>query len=230
VAIPYAGKRGQVMRFLPCPWYVGDFMISGPGSLTIVCLRLARRFRARVAEIQEEYSKPVDGLRTIPSGGFVSLELWLYSRNGALRFFRVSKAGLEEIDYHGDIFVEGKSAIVTQKNPGNPDPFPGGTIATAESCSGISDTRNPILRWLAKRNAAKKAMAGETGPGSTAEPVKKNKEANKGRAVKKKSPVSRAATVPEVPVADGPGVSPDDGHSVGELIHTPEQGNSRGVI
>lgn len=228
LAMPYAGKRGQVMRFLPCPWYACDFTITGRGCLVFVAIRLAQRSRATVPEIQAEYSEAVKGLRTIPGGGPVSRELWLYSRNGILRFFRVSETGLEEIDRHGDIFVEGKSAIVTQKNPGKEDPLPGGIITAAEAGPGITDPRSPILRWLAKRNAAMKAKAEESAPGNTTGPEQKERTVRKNRA-KKKSPAPQVAGIPEVPGVAGPAFSPGEVFSVGESTPS-EPGNSRGEI
>ena len=92
------------------PAYVSDFLFYGNGLLVLVCLRLARRlFRATLAEISAEYADAIAGLCTVPCGGPVSRELWLYSRHGALRFFRVGENGsLEEIDRDGVPFVDGK--------------------------------------------------------------------------------------------------------------------------
>src|SRR5512145_344181 len=99
-AIPAALRRGRVMYFRSSPAYVSEFLFYGNGLIVMVGLRLARKlFHATPAEISAEYADAIAGLCTIPCGGPVSRELWLYSRYGALRFFRVgADGGLAEID------------------------------------------------------------------------------------------------------------------------------------
>ena len=220
-AIPFALRRGQVMRFLPCPWYAGDFLIVGTGCLAIVSIRLASRFRATVAEIQVEYSVPVTGLLIVPGGGPVSRELWLYSRKGALRYFQVGEAGLTEIDHHGDIPVEGKPATTLPKSP--VEPVPRVTVTPAEIISGTADPRGPILRWLAKRNAARKAE-GEK-PVIPAEPGKKPVPAKRVRAVKRKrGPVPGVSTPEGESGVVGAKGSSDENSHFGDMDITPKPG------
>ena len=214
------------MRFLPCPWYVGDFLIVGTGCIAVVCIRLASRFRATVAEIQGEYSGPVTGLLTIPGGGPVSRELWLYSRKGALRFFRAGKAGLAEIDHHGDIPAEGKPVTTLPKSMGSPVSCI--TVTPAEIISGTADPRGPILRWLAKRNAVKNAESME--PVILAEPGKKTVPVKRVRVAKgKRGPAPGVVTPPEE--LRGAGVSGSPGKSLlfGDPEPTPKPGKSGGV-
>jgi len=169
-AIPAALRRGQVMRFQSSPEYVGNFLFYGNGLLVMVCLRLAVRLsRATLAEICADNAGAIAGLCTIPCGGPVSRELWLYTRHGRLRFFRVDgNGGLEEIDRDGVPFVDGKPVGTMPPAPGDAgSPPPAPAAGLAEDSGGV-DPPDHILRWLAKWNAMK-AQAAE-GDGATISP------------------------------------------------------------
>lgn len=171
-AIPAALRRGRVIRFRSSPEYVGNFMVYGNGLVILVCLRLAVRLsRATLAEIRADFASAIAGLCTIPGGGPVSRELWLYSRHGRLRFFRIGgNGGLEEIDREGLPFVDGKPVGTIQPASGaagSPVPAP---AAGVPADSGGVDPPDHILRWLAKRNAMKvQAAEGDSATGSPKE-------------------------------------------------------------
>jgi hypothetical protein len=171
-AIPAALRRGRLMRFQSSPEYAGNFMFYGNGLLVLVCLRLAVRLsRATLVEISADYAGAIAGLCTIPCGGPVSRELWLYTRHGRLRFFRVGEnGGLEEIDREGVPFVDGKPVITmpqTSGGAGSPAPAP---AAGLPADSGGVDPPDHIRRWLAKRNAMKvQAAEGDRATGSPKE-------------------------------------------------------------
>jgi len=174
VTIPVALRRGRVMQFRSSPAYVSEFLFYGNGLLVMVSLRLARKlFHATLNEISAEYADAIAGLCTIPCGGPVSRELWLYSRYGALRFFRAREDGsLEEIDRDGVPFVDGKPVVATPPAPGDagsPAPAPGGSVSAGP---GDAAPGSPIVRWLAKRNAMKKTGADGAGTTGTAKPGK----------------------------------------------------------
>ena len=174
VAIPVALRRGRVMHFRSSTAYVSEFLFYGNGLLVMVSLRLARKlFHATLNEISAEYADAIAGLCTIPCGGPVSRELWLYSRYGALRFFRVGADGsLEEIDRDGVPFVEGKSVVTSPPAVGNAgalEPAPGCSVSAGP---GDAVPGSPIIRWLAKRNAMKKSDADGAGTTGKAEPGK----------------------------------------------------------
>jgi hypothetical protein len=170
-AIPVALRRGRVMRFRSSPSYVSDFLFYGNGLLVLACLRLAKRLsRATIAEISAEYADAIAGLRTVPCGGPVSRELWLYSRHGALRVFRVGAAGLEEIDRDGVPFVDGKPVCTMLPAPdkaGSP-----AAVAGVPAGSGSIDPTSRIIRWLKKRNGMKKSGADGAGTTGTGDPGK----------------------------------------------------------
>ena len=174
VAIPVALRRGRVMHFRSSPAYVSSFMFYGNGLIVLVSLRLARRlFHAPLDEISAEYADAIAGLCTIPCGGPVSRELWLYSRYGALRFFRVGADGsLVEIDRDGVPLVNGKPVVASPPAPGDAGSLVPVPVVGVQPGSGNTDPSSPIVRWLAKRNAMKKSGADGAGTTGTAEPGK----------------------------------------------------------
>jgi hypothetical protein len=180
LAFPVATQRGEVMRFIPSHWYVGDFIILSAGRLTLVCMRLAERIRATVAEIQEIYSDALDRLATVPSGGPVSREFWLYSRNGALRYFRLLETGIAEIDCRGEIPMKEVPAVTVPEISPGPKTLPPGLPATISTVPKEEDPREP-LRWLVRKEAA--ALQPAVGnPAAVEVPGPVKKSGRKGRA------------------------------------------------
>lgn len=199
VAIPVALRRGRLMQFRLSPAYVGSFMFFGNGLLVLVSLRLARRlFHATLDGICAEYADAIAGLCTIPCGGPVSRELWLYSRYGALRFFRVGADGsLEEIDRDGVPFVSGKPVVASQPAPGDAGcatPAPGGNVLAGP---GDATSTSPIVRRLAKRNAMKKPGADGTGTTCTAEPGKIPDAGSRGPVADTRVPADAPVSPPD---------------------------------
>jgi hypothetical protein len=101
VAIPIAHERGMVMEFRQTSENLCEFVIIGNGSLAMVRVRKARSLHGTKNMIEADFSGAITQARTIPCGGPVSRELWLYSRFGVMRFFRIEEAGLTELDRHG---------------------------------------------------------------------------------------------------------------------------------
>jgi len=183
LAIPVAHMRGSVMLFRQSPWYSCDFTINGNGIFAVVRLRMATRFRATIEEITRDYPDDIASLAAIPGGGPLSRELWFYSRYRTLRFFRLGDAGLIEIDCYGMAFVNGKP-VITVAMPGipvRPDslhagpapglPTPGLPGSSGPHGSASGTPRNPVIRWLTKKNAGKNPVTGEPVPSVPANPV-----------------------------------------------------------
>lgn len=101
VAVPIARERGLVMEFRQTAENLCEFVIVGNGCVAFVRVRKARRLHGAVEDIAAEFSGAIVPARTIPSGGPVSRELWLYSRHCVLRFFRITDAGIIAIDRSG---------------------------------------------------------------------------------------------------------------------------------
>ena len=190
VAIPLAERRGQVLFFRRASQDFCDFMIKGAWFIAFVRLRLAGRLRGSLAEIGWEFSGTINGLGSFPESVEIFRELWLYSRHGALRFFRLGAAGLIEIDCFGIPFVNGKPVVAVPAPAGvtsllQPVPFlrpagagagnspVAGPVPAVRQLPGGLDPKSPIARWLAKRNAGKKTdgkTAALAGTGTTGSP------------------------------------------------------------
>jgi hypothetical protein len=147
-ALPVAKARGNVMYFRRMRGSTADLMVSGSGILAIIRIRFAPRLFGTPAEIAREFYEAVALLRLHPAGGPVSRELWLYSRHGVLRFFRVEDNGLVELRADGSVMpVVPQAPAATRKSwsrmkkpvataqPGTgerpTDPAAGGKILTA---------------------------------------------------------------------------------------------------
>jgi len=95
-AIQTAGARGAIMKFSPYGEIVCNFLIRSPPRLTFVRIKYASRFHGTFAEIEAEYRDLIGRLRSIPGSSLVIRELWIYSRYGTWRYFRVTETGIEE--------------------------------------------------------------------------------------------------------------------------------------
>jgi hypothetical protein len=100
-AIHVAMARGIVMTFLQSMESVCDFMIMGNGTLVFVRVRKARRIRGTREEIEREFQDTLGQIRSFPSSDLIIRELWIYSRYGIWRFFRVGDTGIVEICQDG---------------------------------------------------------------------------------------------------------------------------------
>jgi hypothetical protein len=167
LVLPFALKRGHVMIFMAALLNLADLLITGNGLFVMVRVQLARRIRAGIGEIETEFADAIAGLRLVPRSGPVSCELWLYSRHGTLRYFRIEDSRIIEIDCCGTppgqvkpVAGPGMPADVTGTEPG---PAPAGAVAGPGA--SVIDPKNPIYRWLVKWNAARKAgeAAGSAG-------------------------------------------------------------------
>ena len=167
LAIPLALKRGHVMVFIRTLLNLGEFLITGNGQFVLVGVRFARKFLASIAEIEAEFAEVITGLRLVPRAGPVSCELWLYSRYGSLRHFRICDAGLVELDSSGTPLDQLKP-VASGISPNSDNvPMPTVTAAAGSPAHGTPDTRSHILRWLKKWNAARVAGKGSDAMGSS---------------------------------------------------------------
>jgi hypothetical protein len=147
-AVRVARDLGQLMFFTPSPKYPADFLIRGDQYLGLIAIRKSRRIRAVIAEILVRYALAISALRTFPAGGPVSRELWLYSRHGTIRFFRVNGTGIEEIDRRVIFFPE-----KVPEGPGQNSAVVGGAAgsSTVGARLNAEDNERSLLRWLARR-------------------------------------------------------------------------------
>jgi hypothetical protein len=100
-AILVAKARGTVMIFLQIKETLCDFMIMGNGNFVFVRVKTAGRIRGTREEIEREFRESIMRLRSFPSSGLILKELWIYSRYGIWRFFRIEDTGMVEICQDG---------------------------------------------------------------------------------------------------------------------------------
>ncbi|MFA4861293.1 hypothetical protein [Methanoregula sp.] len=133
-ALPFARARGQVTLFQRSPGTTGHMMIAGSGCLTVVTIQKAPRLHETLAEVERDYYDVLARIRIVPGGGPVSRELWLYSRYGVLRFFRVEDQGIVELSSDGRILVTLPAGPAVTR-PAAPPARPGGTLAAHDQPS-----------------------------------------------------------------------------------------------
>lgn len=161
IAIPFALRRGHVMVFVAALLNLAEFLITGNGLFVLVRVQLARRIRADIADIESEFADSIAGLRLVPRTGPVSCELWLYSKHGILRCFRVENTRLVEIDCCGTPLDQLRQSAcpVSMKEPAT-TPSGATPAGTANDAAAGVDPKSPVIRWLKKWNAARIAGNG----------------------------------------------------------------------
>ena len=248
VAIPVALMRGRVMLFQPSQDHICDFTIAGNGILGLVRLMMATRLHAPIAEIIRDYSDAVNGLGAIPFGGPISRELWLYSRYGILRFFRLVETGLIEIDGFGFPFVNGRPVIILSAppvaNPATASPATPGEIVpglsslppslpevNGEPDPGSLDPRSPIFRWLKKKKTGRKPVGEKEDPiDQPNSAIIADRENEKIAAGGENIPATGAVAPAEKPVAADTAGSPDMVSTVREKYPSSEPGKPGGEL
>jgi hypothetical protein len=100
-AILVAKARGTVMIFLQNKETLCDFMIMGNGNFVFVQVKTTGRIRGTREEIESVFRESIMRLRSFPSSGLILKELWIYSRYGIWRFFRIEDTGIVEICQDG---------------------------------------------------------------------------------------------------------------------------------
>ena len=101
-ALVLANLRGLVQRFMNTAERLCDFAIVGVSPMAYVRIRFAPEILVPVAQIMRDYRKDIDKLRFICRDASTSLELWLRSRHGTWRFFRIERDTIFEIDRQGN--------------------------------------------------------------------------------------------------------------------------------
>jgi len=95
-AAAIAAQQGDVYFFRknrdrPC-----DFLIVNGSEIIVVATKRTRRLYRPVAELTAEYREAIEKLRAVPNPA-IELQLWLFSRKGRYRVFRVTAAGIGEL-------------------------------------------------------------------------------------------------------------------------------------
>ena len=118
-ALRIAKARGRLLQFVQdgeCP---AEFAIRVRGNLVFVRVRRAVPFRYTAEQFGTEFRWAADGLLGLRESGQEIFELWLYSKKGNFRFFRIEEAGIREIGRDGEPLYR---AGVTEGSPATPSP------------------------------------------------------------------------------------------------------------
>lgn len=100
-ALPIAAIRGTVHLVRQARGGLYDLVIPTAVPIAFVRVKYADRIRMTLAEAEAFYRETIVGLRSIMATEHISRELWLRSRHGTWRFFRVAKTGLVELSRNG---------------------------------------------------------------------------------------------------------------------------------
>ena len=100
-AVVIAHKRGCVMRIVYGLESISDLIIRTAAYVVFVKTRRTEKITATIQEIEHAYHNLIAELRLFPVSAQILRELWIYSKHGTYRFFRVGEAGLAEVDRNG---------------------------------------------------------------------------------------------------------------------------------
>lgn len=100
-AVAIARKRGCVMRILYGFESICDLVIRTAAYVAFVKARRTNKITATIHEIGHVYRDLIAELRLFPESAQIVPELWVYSKHGTYRFFRIGGDGLLEIDQNG---------------------------------------------------------------------------------------------------------------------------------
>jgi len=105
-AISLARLRGKVELTRHSREALFHFLIIAAGIVAFVRVRYAPQILATLPDISVEFRNDISRLRAIVQDAAISRELWLRSRHGTWRFFRVTAEGLVEIGRDGHVLPE----------------------------------------------------------------------------------------------------------------------------
>lgn len=102
-AIPIALQRGAIQLAARGTELLYDFTISEtkPKPVAFVSVKYTEQIRATLEEITRDCEDRIRQLRSVAQDTAVSCELWLHSRYGTWRFFRVTADALVELGRDG---------------------------------------------------------------------------------------------------------------------------------
>ena len=104
-AIPIAKIRGMVQMAERGPEMLFDFTIAGTKPVAFVRAKFSEHILAALKDIAWDFNEDICGLRAVTQDAAISCELWLRSRYGTWRFFRVTVDAIVEIGRDGQPIV-----------------------------------------------------------------------------------------------------------------------------
>lgn len=113
-AIPIAQLRGTVHVVRRAHESQYDLVIAATVPVAFIRVKYADRILVSLQDIEARHRDAIAGLRAMVSAENISRELWLRSRHGTWRFFRIETTGLVEISR------DGRPLDIPGKNPSAP--------------------------------------------------------------------------------------------------------------
>lgn len=110
-AIAIARQRGKVQVAVRDLETYYHFTIDATTTGAFVRVRFTPRILASLADITYEFGEDIKKLRAIMRDVALTRELWLRSKHGTWRFFRVIADGIVEIDRHGQVLADKGGAV-----------------------------------------------------------------------------------------------------------------------
>jgi hypothetical protein len=104
-ALPVARARGDVMKFCPETESACDMMIRTSVHLVFIRIKRVCKIRCTKEEIGAELQEWLILLRSFPVSESILCELWVYTKQGSWRYFRVGSNGLVEIGRDGNLIL-----------------------------------------------------------------------------------------------------------------------------
>ena len=120
-ALPIARRRGTTQAAVRAPENLYDFTIVSAIPLAFVRVSYCTRIHAPVAEFVNDFREELIMLGRIPAHMSISRELWLRSRHGTWRFFRLTadshmqSSGRTACCFPGENAVSKKTCAVGEK-------------------------------------------------------------------------------------------------------------------
>lgn len=100
-ALVIARQRGKVQVSVNGPEHFYDFTITGAEPVAFVLVKFAGRILLSLPEITATFHDEILRLSLITNNTTISRELWLRSKHGTWRFFRITETGPIELDRCG---------------------------------------------------------------------------------------------------------------------------------
>jgi len=142
-AVVIARKRGCVMRIVYGLESLSDLVIRTASYVAFVKTRRTEKITATIQEIEHAYHNLIAELRLFPVSAQILRELWIYSKHGTYRFFRIDEAGLIEVDRDGmPVSLRGEitAPVVTEELPVKDEQISHGMAETESRSSSPKDS------------------------------------------------------------------------------------------
>lgn len=101
MAMSIASLRGIIQENKTCRERLYDFTIASSVPVAFVRIKYAVRILATLQEIEEDFREEIHRFRSMIRDQGISCELWLQSRHGTWRFFRIAAGTLIELNRDG---------------------------------------------------------------------------------------------------------------------------------